>query len=218
MSSEGEESSNCNQEMSRSFENAERWMENKASYGTKSEDEDIQKHLDLLYMKVEIILDLLPSRTANMLCLERFSSWYTDKLYGYSSYANEIDRLSYNNVQGLVYMNNHCKIMVKHYPLSLRYRKAFGNFDYSKYEADIRRENWNQDVWHCAYKHGIPPLNHEINRERCKKWNMEDDMPTFFPSKARLPTQTKTSTIARLAFRISGSEQNSREEHVNYPR
>lgn len=144
----------------------------------------IQKHLDLLFTRVEHILDLLPSKTADMLRLDRFSSWYTDRLNGNSPYENELERVLLDDVQRLRHdtldrMDDRYRIMRTHNPLSLAYRSAFpGTFDLSKY-PDIHHRGWNRDAWHDVYRHGIPPLNHEKTNVRYRKWRMEDDTPRY---------------------------------------
>jgi len=58
-------------------------------------------HLDLLFMTVERILDILPSETADMLRLDHFSSWYTDRLYGDSPYEDEFNKSLLNGLEEL---------------------------------------------------------------------------------------------------------------------
>jgi hypothetical protein len=67
--------------------------------------------------------------------------------------------------------------MRAHNPLSLAYRSAFPEtFDSTKH-PDIDARGWNRDVWHCVYRHGIPPLNGKETDERYRKWSMEYDAP-----------------------------------------
>ena len=167
------------------FMKAQRIMRKTTPYGSRAEPDRyhgklIKEHLDLLFMMVERILDLLPSETANMLRLDRFSSWYTDKLHGNSPYENELKKLLLDDVQGhdtLNTMNDRYRILRAHNPLSLAYRSAFPEtFDSTKH-PDIDARGWNQDAWHCVYRHGIPPLNGKETDERYRKWSMEYDAP-----------------------------------------
>ena len=70
-----------NRMMSQNFLKAERIMRQTTPYGSP-EDKPIENHLDLIFMVVERMLDLMLSKTADMLRLDHFSSWYTDKLHG----------------------------------------------------------------------------------------------------------------------------------------
>ena len=101
----------------------ESWAEPIRYYGRQ-----IEEHLDLLFVMVERILDLLPLETGNMLRLDRFSSWYTDKLHGNSPYENEVKKLllsTVNRQDTLKTMNYRYRIMRAHNLLSLAYRSAF---------------------------------------------------------------------------------------------
>lgn len=162
--------------MGDTFMKAERIMRKTTPYESRA----VKEHLDLLFMLVERILDLLPSKTANMLRLDRFSSWYIDKLHGKSPYENEVKKLLLDNVNGhdtLKTMNDRYRIMRAHNPLSLAYRTVFPEtFDSTKH-LDIDARGWNRDAWHCVYRHGIPPLNSKNTDERYRKWSMEYDAP-----------------------------------------
>jgi hypothetical protein len=114
-----------------------------------------------------------------MLRLDRFSS-YTEKLHSNSPYENELKKLLLDNVEGhdtLNTMNDRYRIMRAHNPLSLAYRGAFPEtFDSTKH-PDIDARGWNQDAWHCVYRHGIPPLNSKETNDRYRKWSIEYDAP-----------------------------------------
>jgi hypothetical protein len=78
-----------------------------------------------------------------MLRLDRFSSWYTDKLHGDSPYEDKLKELLLSDVAGydtLGTMNVRYRIMRAHNPLSLAYRSAFPwTFDSSKHpDIDAR--------------------------------------------------------------------------------
>lgn len=122
-----------NLKMDETFMKVQRIMRETIPYGSRAEPvryrgKRIEEYLDLLFIKVERILDLLPSKTANMLRLDRFSSWYTDKLHGNLPYENELKRLLPDEVKEhdtLTTMNDRYRIMRAHNPLSLAYRSAF---------------------------------------------------------------------------------------------
>jgi hypothetical protein len=137
----------------------------------------IEEYLDLLFMRVEYKLDVLRSKTANMLRLDRFSSWYTDKLHGNSLYENELKRLLLDHGLGPGMLNTRYRMMRAHNPLSLAYRTAFPEtFDATKH-PNIDARGWNRDAWHCVYRHGIPPLNSKETEQHYRKWSMEYDAP-----------------------------------------
>ncbi|PSS16558.1 hypothetical protein M430DRAFT_42570 [Amorphotheca resinae ATCC 22711] len=173
-----------NRMMGETFMKAQRIMRKTTPYGSGAADwydgKRIEEYLNHLFMMVERKLDLLPSKTANMLRLDRFSSWYTDKLHGNSPYENELKKLLLDGVEGhdtLRTMNDRYRIMRAHNPLSLAYRSAFPKtFDSTKH-PDIDARGWNRDAWHCVYRRGIPPLNGKKTKERYRKWSMEYDAP-----------------------------------------
>ena len=115
-----------------------------------------------------------------MLRLDRFSSWYTDKLHGNSPYENKLKKLLLDRVEGhdtLSAMSTRYRIMRAHNPLSLAYRSAFPEtFDSAKH-PDIDARGWNRDAWHCVYRHGIPPLNSKEADGTYRKWSREYDAP-----------------------------------------
>ncbi|KAE8444791.1 hypothetical protein EG329_014251 [Mollisiaceae sp. DMI_Dod_QoI] len=167
------------------FLKAQTVMSKTITYGSQAEPilyfgKRIEEHLDLLFMMVECILDRLPTKTANMLRLDRFSSWYTDKLHGNSPYENELKKLLLGDVKGhdtLRTMNYRYRIMRAHNPLSLAYRTAFPwTFD-ATLHPDVDARGWNQDAWHSVYIRGIPPLNGKKADKRYRKWCMEYDAP-----------------------------------------
>lgn len=174
-----------NLRMDEMFMKAQGTMRRTTPYESRAEPDQyygkrIGEYLDLVFMMVERILDILPSKTANMLRLDRFSSWYTDKLHGNSPYENVLKRLLLDDVEGhdtLNTMNDRYRIMRAHNPLSLAYRSAFPEtFDSTKH-PDIDARGWSRDTWHCVYTHGIPPLNSKETDERYRKWGMEYDSP-----------------------------------------
>lgn len=54
------------------------------------DDKSLQDNQDQMFMDLDIELDMLPGITANMMCLERFSSWYTDRSGSESKYEREL--------------------------------------------------------------------------------------------------------------------------------
>ncbi len=169
--------------MVKAFMEAERFKMKTTPYRSRAErgrhhGKRIEQHLDLLFIMVELILDLLRSKTANMLRLDRFSSWYTDKLHGNSPYENELKRLLTNTVEEHRAVNERYRIMRAHNPLSLAYRTAFPHTCRSiERPEDIDARGWNRDAWHRVYRRGIPPLNSKKTNERYRKWSMEYDAP-----------------------------------------
>jgi hypothetical protein len=145
--------------------------------------------LDQLSMLVEYLLDFLPSKTANMLRLARFSSWYTDKLHGNSPYEIKLKELLRRvdvEHSDLEITNRRYRIMRSHNPLSLAYRSAFPwtlNWDM---HLGIDASGWDQDAWHYVYRDGIPPLNSKETELRYRKWSMEYDAPENGPEFVKL--------------------------------
>ncbi|KAL8789071.1 MAG: hypothetical protein Q9213_001334 [Squamulea squamosa] len=56
-------------------------------------DPTLQEARDKLYMHLDLDLDLLPGPTANMMRLDRFSSWYTHTFGGESKYEENYKRI-----------------------------------------------------------------------------------------------------------------------------
>lgn len=56
-------------------------------------DEELQEETDNILMGLDLSLDLLPGHTANMMRLDRFSQWYTEKLGGESKYEREYEHI-----------------------------------------------------------------------------------------------------------------------------
>lgn len=172
-----------NAKMSESFTMTQRIMGKKATSKSPAAPvfyyrRRVEVHLDLLFIMIERILDVLPSETANMLRLDRFSSWYTDKLHGDSPYENEYKILQLNGMCLIsLEMNGRYRFMRAHNPLSLAHRTAFPHICDSNIHTVIDTKGWNQDAWHCIYKEGIPPLNSKENKERYRLWGMEYDAP-----------------------------------------
>jgi hypothetical protein len=55
--------------------------------------------LDKVFHHLGAALDYVPGLTANMMRLERFSSWYDNEIYGKSKYLDELERI-YKNAEG----------------------------------------------------------------------------------------------------------------------
>lgn len=124
------------------------WTQQYRYYGRR-----IEQHLDLLFRIVERILDCLLSETANMLHLDRFSSWYTDKVPGNSPYENSLERLLFGHVRGhdtISIMNDRYRIIRAYNLLSLAHRSAFPEISDLTKHMDIDARGWNQEAWHCV--------------------------------------------------------------------
>jgi hypothetical protein len=55
--------------------------------------------LDNVFHHLDAALDFVPGLTANVMRLERFSSWYDNEIYGKSKYLDEMERI-YKNAEG----------------------------------------------------------------------------------------------------------------------
>jgi len=55
--------------------------------------------LDKVSHHLDAALEVVPGLTANMMRLERFSSWYDNEIYGRSKYLDELERI-YKNAEG----------------------------------------------------------------------------------------------------------------------
>lgn len=142
-------------------------MTQKALFGTWVEedgwnDKEEEEDLDLDFMSLERVFDTLGGRTACMLRLDRFSSWYVDRLHGHSKYESQLKRLLLLDLEGddeISSMDRRYVLMRAHNPLSLGFQKAFPEHFTSTEQRDVDREEWNEDEWHRVHKDGIQPFD-----------------------------------------------------------
>jgi hypothetical protein len=130
-------------------------------------------------MIVKRILDVLPSKTANMLRLDRFTSWYENQLHGWSPYEDKLEALLVGNRQGIdrpEHMNAHYRMMRAYNPLSLAFRSAFLKAPQLTKLLDINPRGGDQDLWHSYYRRGISPLESKKAMEVYRKWSIENDL------------------------------------------
>ncbi|KAL8900390.1 MAG: hypothetical protein Q9207_005719 [Kuettlingeria erythrocarpa] len=77
---------------------AETWME-KVPFGQNLDpsdpwnDQELQEEMDRVFVDLDMELDLIFGPTADMMRLDRFASWYTDKVGGESKYESEYERI-----------------------------------------------------------------------------------------------------------------------------
>ena len=123
------------------------------------DDLDDQRILDRLFVKLDLTLDLLPGVTANMLRLDRFSYWYTDKSGGESQYEKELERIIKS------WENHSLKkgIVVRLYERYLA-MVAFNANRKARLFAPMDKANhkWDPDAWHSRryrWCNGIPPFD-----------------------------------------------------------
>jgi hypothetical protein len=102
------------------IQNCEWIMECEEPYGTilaagpYCSDDVTQRYLDSTYVSFEDSLDLLPGRTAGMLRLHRFSTWYDSN--GKSTYLEELERISSNVKIKLHMLKERYLLMLVFYP------------------------------------------------------------------------------------------------------
>jgi len=121
------------------------------------DDRDDQRQLDEIFIGLDLALDLLPGDTANMLRLDRFSSWYVDKSRSEPHYENELERI--------------IKSLSSH---RVKERKIFSL--YERYSGMIvfnpNLDNEDQETWHLGvgfrWGDGIPPFNSD---EYCRTFD-----------------------------------------------
>lgn len=146
-------------------------------------DQRVQADQDQIFMDLDVELDLLPGITANMLRLERFSSWYTNGLDSASRYENELQRIiktrsysrcNYNEPEQIQYRY---AAMRAFNPRSLfHWYKAPKSWDMPTrlvpstdattiQEAIVSgtiKEEWDADTWHSGcYPSGIPQFDED---------------------------------------------------------
>ena len=163
-------------------------LEQEEAFGTSLDADDpwndkiLQKDQDQMFMDLDVELDLLPGNTANMMRLERFSSWYTDGLDSESKYERELERIL--KTRSALYYNDNIPhyIQIRHaamrtfYPRSLYHQcQASKSGDTTirslyaptrvrtiqeAFDLGLSSEEWDRDTWHNGcYPRGIPPFD-----------------------------------------------------------
>ena len=164
--------------------NMETLLVEKESFGTYLnaedpwDDKNIQLDIDQMFMDLDLELDMLPGFTASMMCLDRFSSWYTNGLGSESKYEIELERML--KIQS---PRVYCRDATPQ--ISLRYvamRTFIPRSLYQRYREplfmsgkDVRseltaireaidagsiKEEWDWDTWHNGcYPSGIPAFD-----------------------------------------------------------
>lgn len=171
--------------------NTETILVQKEAFGTLCDagdpwnDDCIRREQDQLFMDLDIELDLLPGITANMMRLDRFSSWYTDGFGSESKYEKELERILGTRCLGHYNRNRPKQLQLRYAAMrSFNLGTLFYGYKASKSRdmttcpspsTDVRtiqealalgliKEEWSRDTWHNGcYPNGIPPFNsHEF--------------------------------------------------------
>lgn len=143
-------------------------------------------------MDLDIELDVLPSVTANMLRLERFSSWCSNGYGSESRYERRLERILRNSCPvckdgelrlriQLFYLQNRFVTMLEFHPwglfhwrneekwLKVRRPGASNDADVQK-EFDLEKTKvlWNRDIWRGGhFRNGIALFDGEHFWKRC---------------------------------------------------
>ena len=142
-------------------------------------DTRLQERLDIIFTDLDLELDMLPGKTADMLRLERCSAWYTDEAGGDSPYEKEYERII------KAWTDRQCLRDTKMEKLNLRYgmmralnpRSLY--YQYTKprvsaqglsmflpekdeakkkalVESGLVGKVWDREAWYDEYGNGIP--------------------------------------------------------------
>lgn len=112
------------------------------------DDRDDQRQLDEIFIGLDLALDILPGDTANMLRLDRFSSWYDDKSRSESHYEKELERI----IRGL---SSH---RVKERKIFSLYERYAGMIVFRPNHDDQSQERWHFENG-FRWGNGIPPFD-----------------------------------------------------------
>lgn len=183
------------------YENVATMLEAKQPFGTHSRsaegdfwgDENLQEEKDKLFMHLDLDLDLLPGPTANMMRLDRFSSWYTNTFGGESRYEKEYERIIktwvdygfssrrlwslFRRFARMRALNP--KSMERQYSRPLLQEllrqvesgqlDGYGEDSVRAHELGIIDDEWDQDAWHEAWPLGVPAFDTaEFSRAYCE--------------------------------------------------
>ena len=138
-------------------------MELKEPFGSASEepylaDQKIQQHLDALYVHFDKALDMLPGRTARMLRLRRFRSWFSP---GRSKYVEEWERISSDRNQTLNFADLEWRhdLMLAFNPMSAKNQLMRWYDRMSLKPIPEYKTEWSIMAWNKYYPKGIRPLH-----------------------------------------------------------
>ncbi|KAI9730954.1 MAG: hypothetical protein M1818_008029 [Claussenomyces sp. TS43310] len=147
-----------------------------SDYDDQWTDDILEDDQDRVFWIIDAMLDTLPGCTANMLRLERFSSWYADGLSSESKYEKELERILKSDMRrrDRRYMHHNSPSRIEYRYLAMRFcnpksfisqyrAKRSEGFDMIFYEAldlGIIKEEWDRDTWHNGcHRDGIPPFD-----------------------------------------------------------
>ncbi len=118
-------------------------------------DDSTQGSLNRNFLRFDNALDDLPGPTARMLRLERFSSWFEERLYGESKHLDELERAfhsDHSSTENLLYaIYNRCAMALAFNPLSetmqeMRFRKHWWTPGDGPHAFPLRDE-WSASAW-----------------------------------------------------------------------
>ena len=144
-------------------------------------DTRLQERLDIIFTDLDLELDMLPGKTADMLRLERCSAWYTDEAGGDSPYEKEYERIikawterQYSRDTKVEKLNLRYGLMRALNPRSLYYQytkprvsaQGLSMFLPEKDEAKKKAlvesglvsKVWDREAWYDEYGNGIPAV------------------------------------------------------------
>jgi hypothetical protein len=114
--------------------------------GSAWSDDVTQKYLNSTYVSFEDSLDMLPGRTAGMLRLHRFSTWYDSN--STFTYLKELERISSNVKIKLHMLKEQYTLMLAFYPLSTvmqRIRKQLDLPPSLRFPTSAMENRWDEN-------------------------------------------------------------------------
>ncbi len=158
-------------------------------------DEELQEETHNISMGLDLSLDLLPGHTANMMRLDRFSQWYTEKFGGESKYEREYEHMIGTWEESSEERRITSRLQWRHGAMRAfdpwqdrrpdrrtRYRDPFTDDDDSDDSDDEVTDEWDEDGWQHMYgRRGIPSFDSEEFASmvspyfRRQPWIYEDD-------------------------------------------
>ncbi|KAL9027767.1 MAG: hypothetical protein Q9196_003761 [Gyalolechia fulgens] len=121
-------------------------------------DEETQENADNIFTDFDLALDQLLGPTAEMLRLDRFSSWYTDELHGESRYERRYARI----IKTWTAYSWERKTKLEHLRWRYGAMRAFdpawlNHLGYLASTKDVGLiKQWDQRCWHQRYDYNIP--------------------------------------------------------------
>ena len=120
-------------------------------------EEEVQEDSDKMFVKLDVALDTLQGDTADMMRLDRFSSWYTAEPGGESKYERRYERIVKS--WEIPYSEQIRLISSLLWRFTALLAFAFGPLPNPTMKISDIIDGWDNDRWYKRYADGIPSFD-----------------------------------------------------------